>query len=123
MIHCSANSSASSGSKIEVERSGTIVTVFNNAIFGWDWFGIWFKSVSSSGCISECRDGQKGKSENHFHIRYFSDIRSHLNVIKEDIQGKNPKVYIWSDRKCSLRPHDVMDMLSMSLVKYISSIS
>ena len=107
MIHCSANSSTCSGSKIVIEWSGTIVTVFNNAIFGWDRFGVWFKSVIIRGSIRGCRDGQKDESGNHFHIRYFSDIRSHLNVLKYDDDRKNPTVYIRSDRTYSLRPHDV----------------
>ena len=82
------------------------MTVFNNAIFDWDRFGVWFKSVIIRGSIRGCRDGQKDESGNHFHIRYFSDIRRHLNVIKDDIDRQNSKVYIWSDRTCSLRPHD-----------------
>ena len=107
MIHCSANSSTCSASKIVIEWSGTIVTVFNNAIFGWDWYGVWLKSVIISGRIHGWRDGQKGQSENQFHIRYFSDIRSHLNVLEYDDDRKNPTVYIRSDRTYSLRPHDV----------------
>ena len=83
------------------------MTVFYNAIFGWDWFGVGFKSVIIGGCIREYQDGQKGQSENHFHIRYFSDIRSHLNVIKDDIDRQNSKVYIWSDITCLQRPHDI----------------
>ena len=46
MIHCSANSSAFSGSEIVVERSCTIVAVFNDAIFCWNGF---FKRLISMG--------------------------------------------------------------------------
>ena len=38
LIHFGANSSACSGSEVVIERPCTIMAVFNNAVFEWNWF-------------------------------------------------------------------------------------
>ena len=68
MVHCSANSSACSGSKIVVEWSGTIVTVFYNAVFGWDCFFHW------NVIICRCDRDQKSQHWNDFHVFDFRDL-------------------------------------------------
>ena len=62
MIHISTNCSTCSCSKIIVERSGTVVAIFHNAILGWHWFA---KRLI---CISRCRHYQKRQSWDDFHV-------------------------------------------------------
>ena len=62
MIHSSANCSTCSCSKIIVERSGTVVAIFHDAIFGWHWFA---KRLI---CISRCWRNQKRQSWDDFHV-------------------------------------------------------
>ena len=61
VVHCGAYSSACSGSEIEVEWSGTVVAVFDNAVFGWDWFFHWYI------IIGRCESDQKSQHWNDFH--------------------------------------------------------
>ena len=62
VVHCGAYSSACSGSEIEVEWSGTVVAVFDNAVFGWDWFFHWYI------IIGRCESDQKSQHWNDFHV-------------------------------------------------------
>ena len=41
LIHFGANSSACSCSEVVIERPCTIMAVFNNAVFEWNWFFQW----------------------------------------------------------------------------------
>ena len=65
MIHRGAYSSACSCSKVVIEWSGTVVTVFNNAVFDWDWGLPWLI------CIRSCKIGEKSCDWDDFHIFYF----------------------------------------------------
>ena len=56
MIHCSAYSSASSGSKIEIEWSCTIVAVFNYAVLRWDSVLNWSINIRGNWQIEKRND-------------------------------------------------------------------
>ena len=68
MVHCSANSTACSCSKIVVKWSGTIVAVFDNAVLGWDCFFHW------NVIICRCDRDQKSQHWNDFHVLDFCDL-------------------------------------------------
>ena len=75
VVHCGAYSSACSGSEIEVEWSGAVVAVFDNAVFGWDWLFHWYI------IISRCESDQKSQHWNDFHVFY-----GVLILMEEDLE-------------------------------------
>ena len=101
MVHCSAYSSASSGSKIEIEWSCAIVAVFNYAVLSWDSVLNWSINIRRNWQVEKNYDFhlnlKSGMNTSLLYIQYsvfiaplevrFSDLSAKLIVTKKVYSG------------------------------------